>query len=65
MNVGVLDWVTDTGKKCRVCGRDHWIVDGTGDFPGSDNRFWLLCLGEHDEIVTESLPEGWRVTDDA
>lgn len=61
MIVQPLDVVTNVGKKCRVCGIDAWVVDGTGDFPGSDGRHWLLCIGTHDEPVTEDLPDDIEV----
>lgn len=59
-----LDILTDTGIICHVCGLDHWCVDGTGHFPGSDGRHWLLCIGDHDEIVTADLPKDVEVRDE-
>jgi hypothetical protein len=48
---------------CPHCGKKAWIVDGTGDFEGSDNKFWLLCILHDDPITTAPLPEHLEIED--
>ena len=46
----------DLCPSCEFCGEKVWIVDGTGDFEGSDGRHWLLCILHDDPITTADLP---------
>jgi hypothetical protein len=47
----------DLCPPCPHCGNKAWIVDGTGNFPGSDGRHWLLCILHDEPITTVDLPD--------